>query len=349
MFEITFLGTSSGVPTRHRNVSAMAVSLLGLDKRVGKNTPWILVDCGEGTQHQLMKTTHRPNQLRAIFITHAHGDHCYGLAGLLASLAMHGRSQSLPLIAPQAVLELVQAHIRLTEMNINYPLEMIAVEQLLQSGSEFTLNLAPHWTLSVSITPLSHRCDSFAFGFVQRFWRYRLNIEQLERQGVERRLWARILQAANLNEPLPPFGEHLSEMIKNGWLRVQHQQQKIIIAGDNDTPDLLAAAVYDAALLVHEATYTQAIMEKILSKNAFNPQHSSALQVATFAQQAALPALALTHFSARFLPFDDVNSTQPNMGHIRCEAQSVYRGKLILAQDFLVVNTTDLPMMQAVN
>ena len=84
--ELTFLGTSSGTPTRTRNVSAMAI------KRANSKD-WYLVDCGEGTQHQVLRTSLSLQRLRAIFITHVHGDHCYGLPGLLASAAMAGRTE----------------------------------------------------------------------------------------------------------------------------------------------------------------------------------------------------------------------------------------------------------------
>ena len=103
MFELTFLGTSSGVPTKQRNVSAIAVSLLGEQGSTGKKSPWILVDCGEATQHQLLHTKLKLSTLKAILITHTHGDHCYGLAGLLASLSMHGRTEPLIIIAPQTI------------------------------------------------------------------------------------------------------------------------------------------------------------------------------------------------------------------------------------------------------
>ena len=78
--DLLFLGTSAGVPTRRRNVSALA-----LIEDQGKD--WFLVDCGEATQHQLLRTPLSAADLRAICITHVHGDHCYGLPGLLASAA----------------------------------------------------------------------------------------------------------------------------------------------------------------------------------------------------------------------------------------------------------------------
>ncbi len=91
---LLFLGTSAGVPTKTRNVSGVA-----LHESKGKG--WYLVDCGEGTQHQVLHTKLTFHSLKAILITHVHGDHCYGLPGILASAAMGGRTAPLPLVAPR--------------------------------------------------------------------------------------------------------------------------------------------------------------------------------------------------------------------------------------------------------
>ena len=89
--ELTFLGTSSGTPTRARNVS-------GVGLRHGGAKNWYLVDCGEGTQHQILRTRLSLVRLRAIFITHVHGDHCFGLPGLLGSAALAGRRDPLTIV-----------------------------------------------------------------------------------------------------------------------------------------------------------------------------------------------------------------------------------------------------------
>ena len=95
--EITFLGTSSGVPTKNRNVSGLAIK-----KQDSKS--WFLVDCGEGTQQQLLQTKLSLKYLTAICITHVHGDHCYGMPGLLATTAMSGRTEPITIIAPEGII-----------------------------------------------------------------------------------------------------------------------------------------------------------------------------------------------------------------------------------------------------
>lgn len=334
MFRLTFLGTSSGVPTRERNVSALAVECIANPH--AKHHSWLLVDCGEGTQHQLLKSHLSLHDLSAILITHTHGDHCYGLAGLLASIGMHGRKKPLTLIAPKAIGKLLDTLAIVSELHFNYPIDFIIIEDYLNKPISFEFGVGHD--INICIHQLSHRVPSFGFEITQTLQKDKLLTDKLTHDNIANLHWGKILKADDKlmieDKPINPhdYKTHLSS------------QLKIVIAGDNDTPALLANAVADCRALIHEATYTDDIMQKIMNKPAelggFNPKHSSAKLVSEFAEQHKIPLLILTHFSARYAPFDDVHAKQPNMGHIRAEVETYYKGKCILAKDFMQINIT---------
>ena len=138
MLKLTFLGTSAGVPTKQRNITALAVESLNPYASNIQNTtqskksrPWVLVDCGEGTQQQLLHTKLSLHQLQAICITHVHGDHCYGLPGLLASAAMSGRCEPLIIVAPKAIATLLEAVTLTTELYFPFVISFMAIEDFL--------------------------------------------------------------------------------------------------------------------------------------------------------------------------------------------------------------------------
>ncbi|WP_338760411.1 ribonuclease Z [Massilia sp. METH4] len=305
--ELQFLGTSSGTPTKTRNVAGVALRTEG---------GWVLVDCGEGTQHRILHTSLSLHELRAIFITHLHGDHCYGLPGLLASAGMLNRAAPLAIVGPAPLERYVRGVMDTTELRLPYPVEFIDVADAGRAG------LLPD--LAVSACALSHRIPSFAYGFTETLVERKLDAGKLAAAGVPRGpLWGtlqggadvtlqdgRVVRAADVL--LPP-----------------RRPRRIVIAGDNDRPELLADAVRDADVLVHEATYTEAILEKV----GPGPQHSSALRVARFAATAAIPNLVLTHFSPRYQDADSQQHGPLTLADIESEARSVYQGNLLLARD----------------
>src|SRR5690606_30784469 len=147
-----FLGTSAGTPTRSRNVTGLAL-------RHGGPRRWYLVDCGEGTQRQLLRTPYTLHQLRAIFITHVHGDHCLGLPGLLASASMGRRSEPLTLVAPVALRAFIETALRATSTALNFPLHFVESD-----ASDF------YWeddAFAVTTVALSHRVPCTAFVFTE--------------------------------------------------------------------------------------------------------------------------------------------------------------------------------------
>ncbi len=315
--KLTFLGTSAGVPTRHRNVTALAV------QPVLSHPDWLLVDCGEGTQHQLLNTPLSLGKLAAICITHQHGDHVLGLPGLLSTLSMNRRTAPLRLIAPQAILDWVAHSLRLTDSFLSFELHTTACE----SVGDVTLALL-HGAVSLRLHPLSHRVPC---------WAYRV-----QTQPPAAALDVQKLIAAGL-----PAGPHWGALkrgetvMHNGRLyhAADHQcpaamPLAVVIGGDNDQPDLLAQAVQGAQLLVHEATYTQAVADRVGPA----PMHTAARQLGAFAHNAGVPALIATHISSRYAP---AGGGAGSADALLAEIRSVYGGALWLAQDFdrFVVST----------
>ncbi len=356
MLKLTFLGTSAGVPTKQRNVTALAIECLNphtsgvqqgsrqQNNQSKKSRPWVLIDCGEGTQQQLLHTKLSLHQLAAICITHVHGDHCYGLPGLLASAAMSGRREPLTIIAPKAISTLLEAITATTELYLPFALNFVAIEEVLAEQGDtnkVNISLSDQHQLDIDITPLSHRVASHAFGITQTVSRRILNTDKLMADGIPASaLWGKLQQGDDV------MTEDNRQLHSVDYVDDEIQRTRVVVAGDNDAPNLLSKAVINADLLVHEATYTHEVMMAIQARNPdFNPMHSSAHVVGTFAQKMNLKNIILTHFSARYQNFDNPDSETPNMAYISLDAQSVYQGNLWLAEDFAqytVDGATDL-------
>ncbi|ENV08344.1 ribonuclease Z [Acinetobacter higginsii] len=303
MLHFTFLGTSSGVPTLTRNVSALAI-------RNSKNKDWILVDAGEGTQHRIQQAKLSLQSLVAICITHVHGDHCYGLVGLLASAGMNARTAPLTIIAPKEIQQWIEATAQLTDLHLPYSLNFIDVNQATQ-----ILRITDE--LSIRVHPLSHRVPSFAFSIIAQYTQKKLDTQALIQIGVPKgKVWGDLQQGLDVQ-----FNEQTLKAVD--FIQIKMQRAHAIVGGDNDRPELLAQACQDAQLLIHESTYTQAILDKVGS----GPMHSSAKMVAEFTQQQGLSNLILTHFSPRH---------QDNAGQqaIAEEIRQFYQGNFFLAHDF---------------
>jgi ribonuclease Z len=308
---LTFLGTSSGAPTRTRNVTALAVA-------PPNSKRWYLVDCGEGTQHQLLRTPLKAHHLGGVMITHLHGDHCYGLPGLLASAAIGGRSEPLTIIGPPQLETMVRTVLDVSAAHLPYALEFVDVEAMPWRFEDFV----------VESVPLSHRIPSYAYCLREVTTQKRLDVDRLAVIVPRGPAWGALQRGETV------YLEDGTPLDPQAFLLPAPTPARLVIAGDNDTPELLAERCRDTDVLVHEATY----VDDLLNARRAVWQHSSAGQVARFAAQHDLPNLVLTHFSARFQtdPQASVSITD-----VEREARSVYTGRLHLARDFDVFELRD--------
>ena len=306
MLTLTFLGTSSGVPTRYRNVTSLIV-------HTGPGRQWWMVDCGEATQHRLQRVPYSVHDLAGICITHVHGDHSYGLPGLLASASMTGRTKPLILIAPAAIKAWLDATLLHTELFLTYPLIHVDVD-----SAELVHEQAGLQSLRITRHALSHRAPSVAYRFEVENSKWQLDKDALLAHGVPSGpAWGQL--HAGMDVTL----EDGRVLAASDFRQAKTERSVVVIGGDNDTPALLADACAGAQLLVHEATYTEAMLQKV----GPGPTHSSVQRVAQFAAAAALPNLILTHFSARYHHAE-------GMAELAAEARQSYAGTLYLARDF---------------
>lgn len=302
--DLQFLGTSAGVPTKARNVSATAVI-----EASGRR--WYLVDCGEGTQHRLLHSPLSLRDLAGIFITHVHGDHCFGLPGLLASAGVAGRSEPLDLILPAVLHEWLRLSLTASDTHLPFELHLHAVEAF--AGWR---NAA----LQVEIVQLSHRVPSVGYVFTELNPEPRLDIQRLEADRIPRGpLWGELARGLSVtHEGRTLHAEH--------YLRASRPPRRVIVCGDNDRPELLAEVAQGVDVLVHEATFTEPVIER----SGLTWGHSTAAQVARFAEAVGVRNLVLTHFSARY---QGDPSRSPCLDDIRQEALAHYQGCLTLARD----------------
>ncbi len=306
--QVTFLGTSSGVPTRARNVSAVAL-------RLPQRAELWLFDCGEGTQHQFLRSDLRLSQLRRVFVTHMHGDHVFGLPGLLASLGLAGNSKGIDLYGPDPLDAYLQGVLRNSSTRIGYPLKVHRV----QDAADQNVVLFEDKEILVRCTKLTHRVPAYAYRVEQKPKLGHFNLER----------------AQALNIPPGPVYAALKrgEKVRLDDGRVIDGQEfcgpdrpgaSIVYCTDTVFSEAAVALAKSADLLIHEATFAHGEAEM-----AYQRQHSTSTMAAQTAAEAGVGQLVLTHLSPRYAPGNPVT---PN--DLLKEAQTIFPNT-ILAKDFL--------------
>lgn len=288
------LGTASALPTESRHLPALALERKG---RV------LLFDCGEGTQYRLMHAGLKRTRVDAVFITHLHGDHCYGLPGLLATLALQERTPPVTLVAPtggRAMLEALPAHDRFRGPNDPpFPLEIVEIGSELERATVYETE-----EFFVTARPLEHGDFTMGFRFEERTRRGRFDVEQARALGVpEGPAFGRLQEGepVTLGDGTTVRPEQVLGPPRPG----------VSMAYVTDTRPCSGgrALAAEADLLYHDATFTDQ-----LHGRAVQTGHSTAREAADVARNAGAKRLLLGHLSARY----------PDPTPLETEAQAVF-------------------------
>jgi ribonuclease Z len=267
--EILFLGTSGAVPTPERGLSATLV------KHGGQR---VLVDCGEGTQRQLMRAGVGINQIGAIALTHLHADHYLGLPGMLKTWELWGRQDPVAVYGPKGLGSMVSLFRRI----IGHTTYEVAYHEI-EPGHTAALD---GWDMHALRT--DHRVASVGWAFVEHDRPGRFDVERARALGVT---------------PGPDFGKlQRGEAVAGAAGPVTPDQvlgpgrtgRRVVVTGDTRPCEAVAEASRGADLLVHDSTFTNEAAER-----ARDTYHSTAAEAAALARDAGVKLLALTHLSFR--------------------------------------------------
>jgi len=294
---IIFLGTTSGVPTKERRLSATAVIHGG---------EAFLFDCGEGTQLQILKVSLRWGVLKRIFISHLHGDHIIGLLGVLMSLQVGGRDSPLFLYGPTGLEEYVQMSIRLMQSRIRYELVINEI-----SGGV----ICDEKNYYVDCAPLEHRIFTLGYIFVEKDKPGKFNVEKAKQLGI----------------PAGPIRSQIQrgeEVILDNGVRISPDEilgpprkgRRIAYCLDTSTCENAEKLASEADVLIYDGTFLKDEHQNLARRTG----HSTWREAAELARKAGVKNLVLTHFSPRYT---ELEKALP-------EFQEIFP-KIILASDLM--------------
>lgn len=275
--ELEFLGTGAGSPSNQRNVSSTALKLLA-----ERNAVW-LFDVGEATQHQILQTTIRPRKIEKIFITHLHGDHIYGLPGLLSSRSFQGGSGPLTIYGPAGIKDFVLTSLKVSGTRLAYPLHFV---ELTRGGVIFQDK-----AFTVTAAKLEHNIACFGYRVVEADHPGELLVDKLREANVPSGpLYGQLKAGKTVTLP---DGRTLDG---HDYIAPDQPGRIVAIMGDTRPTANTVKLARNADVLVHEATFA-----KDEAKMAKQYYHSTSAQAATMAKKAGAHKLLLTHISARYV------------------------------------------------
>jgi ribonuclease Z len=295
--KLVFLGTSAAQPTERRGLSCICLE---------RDGEILMFDAGESAQISYMKSGLGWNKKMEIFVTHLHGDHCVGILGLLQTMSMQNRTETLEIFGPSGIEEFIAANIKVLNFGLSFPVLINVInEEKIFENNRFVIYACK----------ANHSITAFSYLIKEKDKPGRFNVEKVKELGIpEGELWNKLQNGNNIN--------HNGIIIKpEQVLGEKRPGKKIGISGDTMPTEKLEKFFDECDYLVFDSTFLDE--EKQRAKDTC---HSTAKQAAILGKNAKVKNLILTHFSARYK--DEVE-------HLN-EAKKIH-GSVITARDLLEI------------
>lgn len=266
--KITFLGTSGSTPTKDRGLSSLALEY-------GKDL--LLFDCGEGTQMQMMKFGLNISKIRAIFLTHIHGDHVIGLAGLVRTLSLNGRSEDLEIFIPRSDVKNIKSLLKFDRARLSFNVTVKPTK----NGEIFKAD-----DYTIDGFKLKHSVETFGYVFTE-YDKIHFIKEKCNRLGIKGTMFAQLEEKGAIKVN--------GKKIKIQDVTTEEEGKIIVYATDSRPIKNTINVSREADILIHEATYADELEDYAEERG-----HSTSMEAAEIAKKAKAKMLILTHISARY-------------------------------------------------
>ena len=271
MMELIFLGTAASHPTLERSTSCIC---LVRDREI------LMFDAGEGAQISYLKSGLGWNKKMKIFVTHLHGDHCIGILGFLQTMTLQNRTEPVEIYGPEGIEEFIAANIKVMNFGLSFPVFITSVNEGLVVSEE---------KYEVYACEAEHSVQTFSFLFLEKEKPGTFYPEKATALGIPKgKLWHKLQQGEEVvieNKSIKP----------SDVMGPNVPGKKIGISGDTRPIKKLEVFFKNCDYLVFDSTFSDELKEK-----AVETCHSTAKEAATFAKNASVSNLILTHFSARY-------------------------------------------------
>ena len=272
MLSVTILGNNSAVPAFNRHPTSQVVSHDGTN---------YLVDCGEGTQIQMIKYKIRRGKITHIFISHLHGDHYFGLVGLINSFSLLSHTQTMHIYAPAPLQQIIEMQLKVADNTLSYPLYFHTLTE--------PATLVDNDKIKISCFRTTHRIECYGFVFEEKEGKRKLLIDKVIKAEIPVSFYSSL-------QPGLDYITSKGKRIPNSDVTDSPERgKKYAFCADTKYDESIVPHIYGADAIYHETTYLDNLRDK--AEERF---HSTTKQAAAIARKAMVKKLLIGHFSSKY-------------------------------------------------